>query len=170
MGAQNVSATFAGNHKFGLLSWQSHTRQNYTTGEMEALNDHASADVTGPCNNVLCYEPRYSQLKILIKQPAPVCSLQHFFLFFFLGSLAVLGTPTALCFFYLWTWSQDCNQASENVVLVDGLTNKSCLHAKFIFFFVPCTISTLEFVIFSGNLCMYVCTCRALVCALMSSP
>lgn len=136
MGAQNVSATFAGNHKFGLLSWQSHTRQNYTTGEMEALNDHASADVTGPCNNVLCYEPRYSQLKILIKQPAPVCSLQHFFLFFFLGSLAVLGTPTALCFFYLWTWSQDCNQASENVVLVDGLTNKSCLHAKFIFFFL----------------------------------
>lgn len=99
MGAQNVFATFAGNRKFGLLSWQSHARQNYTTGE--ALSNHASADVTGPCNNVLCYEPRYSQLKILIKQPTPVCSLQ--LLFFFLGSLAVLGTPTALCFFYLWT-------------------------------------------------------------------
>lgn len=90
---------------------------------------------------------------------------------FFRGSLAVLGTRTATCFFYLWTWSQDCNQASENVVLLDGLTNKSCLHDEFIFFFVPCTLAPLEFVIIlSGNLRVWVCTCQALVCALTSLP
>lgn len=168
MGAQNVYATFAGNRKFGLLSWQSHARQNYTTGE--ALSSHASADVTGPCNNVLCYEPRYLQLKILIKQPTPVCSLQ-LFSFSFFWVVWQFWVHLLLCAFSICGHEVKTAIKPVKMWCLWMVPNEQILLACRIHFFVPCTLATLEFVISSGNLCVcVVCPCQALVCALMSSP